>query len=47
MIWQTFWGLIILWTIAWVPILGWLVNGAATLLGLGGVIVSLLGTRKA
>ena len=47
MLWETFWGLIVLWAIGWVPIVGWLVKGLSALLGLGGVIVSLLGTRKA
>jgi len=47
MIWETFWGLIVLWAIAWVPILGWLANGVAGLLGLGGVISCLISARKA
>ena len=47
MLWETFLGLIVLWAIGWVPIVGWMVNGVAALLGLGGVIVALLGTRKA
>ena len=46
MLWETFWGLIVLWAIGWVPIVGWLVKGLSALLGLGGVIVTLLGTRK-
>jgi hypothetical protein len=47
MIWQTFWGLIILWAIGWVPVLGWLVNGVAALFGLGGVIICLLTALRA
>ena len=47
MLWETFLGLIVLWAIGWVPIVGWMVNGVAGLLGLGGVIACLLGTRKA
>ena len=46
MLWETFLGLIVLWAIGWVPIVGWLVKGLSALLGLGGVIVSLLGTRR-
>lgn len=46
MIWETFWGMLILWAISWVPILGWLANGVAGLLGLGGVITCLLSARK-
>ncbi len=46
MLWEAFWGLIILWVIGWVPILGWLVKAVAALLGLGGVIAVLLSARK-
>ncbi len=45
-LWETFWGLIILWTIGWVPVLGWLVKAVVALLGLGGVIAALLRVRK-
>ena len=47
MLWETFLGLIVLWTIGWVPIVGWLVKGVSALLGLGGVIACLLSARKA
>ncbi|MBI4381288.1 MAG: hypothetical protein HY574_08865 [candidate division NC10 bacterium] len=47
MLWETFLGLIVLWTIGWVPIVGWLVKGSSALLGLGGVIACLLSARKA
>ncbi len=46
MLWEAFWGLIILWVIGWVPILGWLVKAVVALLGLGGVIAVLLSARK-
>ena len=46
MLWEAFWGLIILWVIGWAPILGWLVKAVAALLGLGGVIAVLLSARK-
>ncbi len=46
MLWEAFWGLIILWVIGWVPILGWLLKAVAALLGLGGVIAALLSARK-
>ena len=46
MLWETLWGLIILWMIGWVPILGWLVKAIVALLGLGGVIAALLHARK-
>jgi hypothetical protein len=47
MIWETFWGLIILWVIGWVPILGWGIKSVAALLGLGGVMAALLHAGKA
>ena len=47
MLWETFLGLIVLWAIGWVPIVGWMVNGVAGLLGLGGVIACLISARKA
>lgn len=42
MLLETLLGLIILWIIGWVPVLGWAVKAVASLLGLGGVIVALL-----
>lgn len=47
MLWETFWGLMVLWAIGWVPIVGWLVKGLSALLGLGGVIACLISARKA
>jgi hypothetical protein len=44
--WETLWGLVILWVIGLIPVLGGLVKSAAGLLGLGGVIFSLLKLRK-
>jgi hypothetical protein len=46
MLWETFWGLIVLWGVSWVPVLGWLINSVASLLGFGGVIAALLSARK-
>jgi len=46
MFWETLWGLIALWVIGWVPVLGGLIKSVAGLLGLGGVIFSLLRLRK-
>ncbi|NIQ39742.1 MAG: hypothetical protein GTN81_14310 [Proteobacteria bacterium] len=45
-IWATMLGLIVLWVIGWVPVLGWLVKGAALFLGFGGVVAGLLGAAK-
>ncbi|MBL7075264.1 hypothetical protein ISS37_08525 [candidate division KSB1 bacterium] len=46
MLWGTLWGIIILGLVGWVPFLGWLVKVVASVLGLGGVIMALLSTRK-
>ena len=46
MFWETLWGLIVLWAIGWIPVLGGLIKSVAGLLGLGGVIFSLLRLRK-
>jgi len=45
-VWETLWGLILLWVIGWIPFLGWLVKSIAGLVGLGGVISSLLHLRR-
>ncbi len=45
MLLETFSGLIILWLIGWIPVLGWVVKAVAALLGMGGVIAALLGRR--
>lgn len=45
-LWGTFWGLITLWVIGWVPVLGWFVKAVASLLGFGGVIATLLRTTR-
>jgi len=47
MLLETFCGLALLWVIGWVPVLGCLVKAVAGLLGLGGVIASLLSIGKA
>ncbi len=45
MLLETFSGLIILWLIGWVPVLGWIVKAVAALLGMGGVFAVLLSRR--
>jgi hypothetical protein len=45
-IWLTVLGLLALWFIGWVPILGSLVKAAVLVLGFGGVLVSLFSSRK-
>jgi len=45
-LWATSCGLITLWVIGWMPVLGWLVKAAASLVGFGGVFATLLGAAK-
>jgi hypothetical protein len=44
---QTFWGLLILWIIGWIPYVGWMIKVLAIVLGLGGVMITRFGTKKA
>lgn len=43
---ETFWGLIILWLIGWLPYIGWTIKVLAVVIGMGGVIASRFGTRS-
>lgn len=43
---ETFWGLIILWLIGWIPYIGWMVKAIAIVIGLGAVLVSRFGTHR-
>jgi hypothetical protein len=43
---QTFWGLITLWLIGWIPYVGWIIKVLAVVLGLGGVIMARFGTKE-
>ena len=43
---QTFWGLITLWLIGWIPYVGWIIKVMAVVLGLGGVIMTRFGTKE-
>ncbi|MDD4997437.1 MAG: hypothetical protein PHI99_04765 [Syntrophales bacterium] len=43
---ETFWGLIILWLIGWLPYIGWMVKALAIVIGLGAVLVSRFGTYQ-
>ncbi len=42
----TFWGLLILWMLGWLPYFGPIIKVLATLIGLGGVIVTRFGTHR-
>jgi hypothetical protein len=46
MVRQTFWGLIALWLIGWIPYIGWMVKAVAIVLGLGAVLITRFGTHQ-
>jgi len=43
---ETFWGLIVLWLIGWLPYIGWMVKALAIVLGLGAVLITRFGTHQ-
>ena len=43
---ETFWGLVILWMIGWIPYIGWMVKAIAIVIGLGATLVSRFGTHR-
>lgn len=43
---QTFWGLVILWLVGWIPYVGWMIKVLAIILGMGGVIMTRFGTKE-
>jgi hypothetical protein len=44
---QTFWGLLVLWIIGWIPYIGWMIKVLAIVLGMGGVMITRFGSKKA
>jgi hypothetical protein len=42
----TFWGLIVLWLIGWIPYIGWMVKAIAIVIGLGAALVTRFGTHE-
>jgi hypothetical protein len=46
MVRETFWGLILLWLIGWLPYIGWMVKAVAIVIGLGAVLVTRFGTHE-
>jgi hypothetical protein len=46
MVRETFWGLIVLWLIGWIPYIGWMVKAVAIVLGLGAVLITRFGTHR-
>jgi len=42
---ETFWGLVVLWIIGWIPYIGWMIKVLAMMMGLGAVIYTRFGTH--
>jgi hypothetical protein len=42
---ETFWGLVTLWLIGWIPYIGWMVKVLALMMGLGSVIYTRFGSH--
>jgi hypothetical protein len=42
----TFWGLILLWLIGWIPYIGWMVKAIAIVIGLGAALITRFGTHE-
>jgi hypothetical protein len=43
---ETFWGLIVLWLIGWIPYIGWMVKAIALVIGLGAALITRFGTYQ-
>jgi hypothetical protein len=43
---ETFWGLVTLWLIGWIPYIGWMVKVLALMMGLGAVIYTRFGSHS-
>jgi hypothetical protein len=43
---ETFWGLIILWLIGWIPYIGWMAKAVAIVVGLGAALITRFGTYQ-
>ncbi len=43
---ETFWGLVVLWLIGWIPYIGWMVKVLALMMGLGAVIYTRFGSHS-
>jgi hypothetical protein len=43
---ETFWGLIILWLVGWLPYIGWMAKAVAIVIGLGATLVTRFGTYQ-
>jgi hypothetical protein len=43
---ETFWGLVIIWMVGWIPYLGWMIKAIAIVIGLGAVLITRFGTYR-
>lgn len=43
---ETFWGLLIIWLIGWIPYIGWMIKAIAIVIGLGATLVTRFGTHQ-
>ncbi len=43
---ETFWGLLLLWIVGWIPFLGWMIKILALVIGIGGVFATRFGTHR-
>ncbi len=45
-LWETFWGLLLLWIVGWIPVLGWMIKILALVIGIGGVFATRFGAHS-
>lgn len=43
---ETFWGLLLLWIVGWIPVVGWMIKILALVIGIGGVFATRFGTHR-
>lgn len=43
---ETFWGLVIIWIVGWIPYVGWMIKALAIVLGLGAALITRFGTHQ-
>ena len=41
---ETFWGLVIIWMVGWIPYVGWMIKAAAIVIGMGAALITRFGT---
>jgi hypothetical protein len=44
---ETFWGLVIIWMVGWIPYVGWMIKAIAIVIGLGAALITRFGTYQA